>query len=168
MTSEEHNKYLAYSHIGYASLHLLMTLAMSVFFFLFMMLALSNDPQGGPPAVLFAVMIVFMLGFQLLFTVPSLIAGFGLLKRRDWARTASIIAGVLAAMSFPIGTAVCVYTFWFLLGEAGKYLYAQPSAKSVERPASLLNEPVTTGETRTWSESKREYVPPKEMPNWRD
>ena len=168
MTPEEHNKYLGYSHLGYAAMHLLMMLAMSVFFFIFIMLMAANDPNGGPPAVLFAVILCFVLIFQILFTLPSAIAGFGLLKQKQWAKTWSLIAGVMSAMSFPVGTAVCIYTFWFLLGEAGKDFYTRPTEEGRTRTAFLHEAASSTDASGNWQKRSREYVPPKEMPNWRD
>ncbi len=42
--------------------------------------------------------------------IPNLIAGIGLLKQKGWARLLAIILAILALPSFPIGTAVGVYT----------------------------------------------------------
>ena len=52
-----------------------------------------------------AVVIVF-------FALPSLIAGIGLLNNKSWAMTLTLILGCLKLFSFPIGTAVGVYTIW--------------------------------------------------------
>lgn len=40
--------------------------------------------------------------------------GIGLLQRRAWARIPAFITGALALLSFPIGTAFGVYTFYGL------------------------------------------------------
>ena len=168
-TPEEHNKYLGYSHLGYASFQLLMMALMAVFFYV----VFNNMPAGGggkndfPPGV-FAFMMSFVFIFQMLFAVPSLFAGYGLLKRKSWAKTASIIAGVLSAMSFPIGTAVCVYTFWFLFSEPGKTLYDKPQTETARRSDYLLNEPADANSVGNWNARKKDYAPPKEMPNWRE
>lgn len=170
-TKEEHNKYLAYSHLGYAAFQLLMMLMMLVIMFIFVAILAAGDPKDAFPAGLVAVVMAISFLFQLLFAAPSIIAGYGLLKRKHWARTATIIAGVLSAMSFPIGTAVCVYTFWFLFGENGKELYDRPQVAAGAGSDYFLNEPSDDADSIgrwTSSERKREYVPPKEMPNWRD
>ncbi len=44
--------------------------------------------------------------------LPSLIAGWGLLNNRTWALTLALIIGCLRLFSFPIGTAIGVYTIW--------------------------------------------------------
>ncbi|HEX8746244.1 MAG TPA: hypothetical protein VF717_03535 [Pyrinomonadaceae bacterium] len=169
-TKEEHNKYLAYSHLGYAAFQLLIMLMMMVVAFIIFGSITASDTRGEFPTGLFAVIMVVSFLFQLIFTAPSLIAGYGLLKRKQWAKSATIIAGVLAAMSFPIGIAVCVYTFWFLFSENGKELYERPQAMAGGQTAFYLNEPPDDAETiGRWTERRREeYVPPKEMPNWRD
>jgi hypothetical protein len=168
-TTEEHNKYLAYSHLGYAAFQFLMMLGMLAFSLIIFGGIAANDTSGEFPAGFVAAIMIVMGLFQLIFTAPSAIAGYGLLKRKQWAKTWGIIAGVMAAMSFPLGTAVCVYTFWFLFGESGKDFYSKPFMKGGARSDYYLNEPRDEGSVGNWkTERKREYVPPKEMPNWRD
>lgn len=57
---------------------------------------------------------VIMAGFMVALSLPSLFAGYGLLKRKNWARFLSIVLGFFQLMSFPIGTAVALYTFYVL------------------------------------------------------
>jgi hypothetical protein len=117
MTPEQHTKYLTWAHLGYAGLHLLMFLAG----LLFMSFVLMQDPVGPPPVFL-AFMAVFFIVMASAFTLPSLFAAYGLRKKKTWARTAGICAAVVAAMNAPIGTAVCIYTLWFLFTGPGKDL----------------------------------------------
>jgi hypothetical protein len=133
MTPEQHNKYLAISHFAYGGIFLLMMIAFMVFFAVIMS-SIPDGPrgQGGPPPPLF---FVFMMGFMFIFyglmIVPSFVAGYALLKKKSWAKIASIIGGVVAGMNFPLGTAVCVYTLWFLFSEPGKSLYDRPAASAL-------------------------------------
>ncbi len=90
--------------------------------------------------------------------VPSIVAGYALLKQRRWAKTAAIIAGVLAAMQFPIGTAVCVYTFWFLFSEPGKVLY--------EKPTYALPPPPPVWNNQSQMRSEDQHLP-RTPPDWR-
>ncbi|MGH9831424.1 MAG: hypothetical protein ACREBD_31300 [Blastocatellia bacterium] len=53
--------------------------------------------------------------FLLLISVPGVIGGIGLLQRYWWARPLLIVIGALNLFSFPLGTAVGVYTLWALL-----------------------------------------------------
>jgi hypothetical protein len=53
--------------------------------------------------------------FLLLVSLPGIFAGMGLLHLRPRARIVAIIVGVLYVLSFPLGTALSVYTLWVLL-----------------------------------------------------
>jgi hypothetical protein len=158
MTPEQHNKYLGISHLVYGGMFMLFALLMLLFFT--GMMTITRGGSEGPPLFVFVFMWLFIAVIYGAMTVPSLIAGYGLLKRKKWAKTAAIVAGVLAAMSFPMGTAVCVYTFWFLLSEPGKVLY--------DKPVHTLP-PVR----QTWaaqgvnSQRENQYVPPQSPPDWR-
>jgi len=101
-----------------------------------------------------------MLGFYGLMLLPNIIAGYGLLKQKPWARIAAIIGAVTAAMSFPIGTAVCAYTFWFLFSEPGKSLYDRPR---YALPPASASWPINTPQP----EREKQYVPPTTPPDWR-
>ncbi len=58
-----------------------------------------------------------VMGFLVVLSLPSLYAGKGLLEGKSWARVLAMILGALSFFSFPIGTALCVYTFWVLWGK---------------------------------------------------
>jgi hypothetical protein len=47
-------------------------------------------------------------------SVPSIIAGWGLLTRKSWSRVLAIILGALNILNFPLGTVVGIYTIWAL------------------------------------------------------
>ena len=157
-TPEQHNKYLAWAHLAHGGLFLLFVL-----FMLAMMSAMfwsfPKTPEG-PPAAFFGIMWLFMGGFYGLMLLPNIIAGYALLKQKPWAKTAAIIGAVTAAMSFPIGTAVCVYTFWFLFSEPGKILYDKP--KYALPPMST-----NWATNSTQQEREKQYAPPQTPPDWR-
>lgn len=58
------------------------------------------------------------------FALPYLLAGWGLRKRRRWARILAMIVGALALLSVPLGTALGVYTFWALLKPEAEEAFA--------------------------------------------
>src|ERR1043166_4050968 len=62
--------------------------------------------------------------FFFILSIPSIIAGIGLLKRREWARILTIVLGVLHLFGFPIGTAIGVYTLYVLFNDQTKPLFA--------------------------------------------
>jgi len=45
-------------------------------------------------------------------SIPTLIAGIGLLTRQRWAPLFALIMGCFKLFSFPIGTAIGVYAIW--------------------------------------------------------
>ena len=161
MTPEEHNKYLAYSNIAYGALMALLGLLMMVFF----VGVLGTVPNGPPLGMMlfFTLMITAIYGAM---TIPSFIAAWALLKRKKWARTASIIAAVIAASNFPIGTAVTVYTFWFLFSDPGKGFFDQNNYNYALPPAQQ------TWANQSWEQDARrqrdaQYQPPPSPPDWR-
>ena len=61
----------------------------------------------------------------LLFSVPSIIGGIAILQGKSWALTLLLVMGCFKLFSFPIGTALGVYTIW---------VYAEANKK--DKPAS--------------------------------
>jgi len=56
----------------------------------------------------------------------GIIAGWGLLTLRPWARILTIVLAILSIFSFPWGTALSVYTLWVLFSSDGAALFQQP------------------------------------------
>ena len=132
MTNEQHNRYISWAFLGHGAFQvfmgLLMMAFMSIFFFI------PDDGRGGaPPTAFLAAMGAFIFVFQGAMAAPAFIAAYGLRKKRSWARTASIVAAVLAAMNVPIGTAACVYALWFFLGDNWKEIYPEVAFAKDER-----------------------------------
>jgi uncharacterized membrane protein (DUF2068 family) len=57
----------------------------------------------------------------IIFSIPTLIAGVGLLTRKSWATLFALIVGCLKLFSFPFGTAMGIYAIW-IYSEEQKYL----------------------------------------------
>ena len=70
---------------------------------------------------------ITLCGFFLLLSIPELIGGIGLLKRRGWARILVLIIGILDLINIPIGTAIGIYTIWVLLNEKTAQLFTSTS-----------------------------------------
>ena len=62
----------------------------------------------------------------LILSIPGIIAGLGLLKFQQWARILAMVLAVLHVLSFPLGTALAVYTFWVLLNAQTTPLFEGP------------------------------------------
>ncbi len=49
--------------------------------------------------------------------LPDILAGWGMLQRRNWARILAIVLSVLNVFNFPLGTAIAVYSFVVLFNQ---------------------------------------------------
>ena len=86
-------------------------------FFVFLVLfGVSFIPDTGDvaPGILRLVAWASSL-FFLALALPQVIAGLGLLRRKEWARILTLIVSFLHLISFPLGTALGVYSFVILL-----------------------------------------------------
>ena len=91
--------------------------------FLLILLPLIGAASGDRTAlgVLFAVgagVGIFLAALAL----PGLIAGIGLLRRKNWGRILAIVVSFLNLLNFPLGTLLGGYSLWVLFQEAaGEY-----------------------------------------------
>jgi hypothetical protein len=100
-----------------------------VLYFSVLLAVIPHKASDPPPEVILPIMIVIMaivLGSFLLFSIPKIIAGYGLRKEKSWARIWAIIASIMACMSFPVGTALGVFGLVFLFGDAGRQYFDSP------------------------------------------
>lgn len=51
----------------------------------------------------------------IIISLPGIIAGMGLYKRKEWARILTLILSVIEIFSFPFGTAIGIYSIWALI-----------------------------------------------------
>jgi len=81
----------------------------------FVVLRIVGDISGDHDAqFVLSIIATVALIFFVVLSIPGLIAGFGLLKRKEWARILTLILSVLDLFNFPAGTAVGVYSIWAL------------------------------------------------------
>jgi len=66
-----------------------------------------------------------------LFALPQIIAGIGLLRMRPWARILGIIVSILYLPGFPLGTALGVYTLVIMFNDETVALF-QSSAETAK------------------------------------
>jgi hypothetical protein len=45
-------------------------------------------------------------------SVPGILAGMGLYKRREWSRILTLVLSIVEIFSFPFGTAIGIYSIW--------------------------------------------------------
>jgi hypothetical protein len=55
---------------------------------------------------------VIAVAVIVLFSIPAIIGGIALLNKKEWALTLLLVLGCFKLFSFPLGTALGVYTIW--------------------------------------------------------
>ncbi|PYV45706.1 MAG: hypothetical protein DMG06_01370 [Acidobacteria bacterium] len=78
-----------------------------------------------PPALGFLGLGALIGAMALIFSLPGLIAGYGLLKYKEWARILTIILCFLNLLNIPFGTILGAYGLWVLLSREGERHYRQ-------------------------------------------
>jgi hypothetical protein len=64
--------------------------------------------------------------FMFALALPSLLAGFGLLREKNWGRVLAIIVSFFNLLWFPIGTALGTYGLWVLLRKEATDYFVVP------------------------------------------
>ena len=60
--------------------------------------------------------------FLVLLALPQLVAGFGLLAGKNWARYVLIVTSAISLLGFPIGTLLGGYALWVLTNSETKLI----------------------------------------------
>lgn len=77
---------------------------------------LMADPGDAVVAIpVLGVVGTVLATLLLVLAVPGLVAGWGLLALKPWARILSLVLSALNILNVPIGTALGVYGLWVLL-----------------------------------------------------
>jgi hypothetical protein len=107
-----HIDVLGWLYIIFGAFGLLIGIGMFLFFG---SLAMLPDDLTGAAVLL--IIGWFIAALLVLTSVPEIIGGIGLLKRKSWARILVIILGFLNLLDIPFGTILGIYTIWVLLRE---------------------------------------------------
>ena len=107
---EKHINVVAALHIGLSIFTMLMVIL--TYSFMKLIVGFVDEPEGQ--------MVITIIGkvvaaFLSLLSIPGLIAGLGLYKRKEWARILALIISVIAIFNFPFGTAIGIYSIWALI-----------------------------------------------------
>lgn len=107
---ETHVNVIAALRIGFSILGLIIGIV------LFIILYIVGNVTGDHDAriVLTIIANVLMVIFVLL-SIPGIIAGIGLFRRKEWARILTLILSALDLANIPIGTALGAYSIWVLV-----------------------------------------------------
>ena len=109
---KQHISLVAALNIGFGIIRLLIGLVIMV------ILSTAGFISGDAGAMTITTLVGIIIAlFFSIKSVPEILGGFGLLKRKPWARIVIIIIGCVDLIEFPIGTAIGIYTLWVLLNE---------------------------------------------------
>ena len=103
---DQHKKILGTLYVVFSSLNIVLVLMATL------IISAVIPLHETDFEVLFAVKIVkyAVLTLTLVLTTPALIAGIGLLYKKDWALTLAFIIGIIGLLGFPIWTFIGVYS----------------------------------------------------------
>jgi hypothetical protein len=121
---EQHVKVLAVLNIVLGGIGVAMALVVLLFFGGLAGVASSEpDPDAQTGAAFLGLIGGVGALVVAVFSLPCVIAGFGLLKFRPWAQTLTIVMSILNLISIPFGTALGIYGLWVLLNKDVKPLF---------------------------------------------
>jgi hypothetical protein len=118
---ESHVKAVGIIHIAFSALGIIMAL---VIFSVLNIVAKIPDLDEEAIRVLQIVGIV-LPWFFIVFSLPGIIGGIGLLKLQGWAKIIVLIISFLGLLNFPIGTAVGIYSIWVLFDKRTEKIFAK-------------------------------------------
>lgn len=127
-----HVKVVAALYIALGALNLL---AAALFAFAFglagSIVGMSGDPDAAIAMPIIGITGTALVVFLLLLSLPPIVTGWGLLRRREWARIAGIVIAAIAIFHFPFGTAIGIYGLWALLNSETARLMGEESRPAV-------------------------------------
>ncbi|MDH4058394.1 MAG: hypothetical protein OEU76_06495 [Cyclobacteriaceae bacterium] len=120
---ESHKKILGILYIVSGILQMITLVIVSLFLTSFLpFIASEVEPDATWVMELVGTLVPGIIwGIIILFSIPSVIGGVSLLQGKSWALTLLLVMGCFKLFSFPIGTALGVYTIW---------VYAESNKKS--------------------------------------
>jgi len=85
----------------------------------------SADPEDAAIAVpILGIAGTALTAFLGIFSLPSLITGYGLVNYKPWARIVGIVLSAISLIFIPFGTIVGAYGLWVLLNKESERLFS--------------------------------------------
>jgi len=109
-TMEKHINIVAALQIGFSIFGII--IAVLVFVVLNLIGNFADDREAS---LILPIIANAVATFFVILSLPGIVGGIGLFKRKEWARILVLILSVLNLFNFPIGTAVGVYSIWALV-----------------------------------------------------
>jgi len=76
--------------------------------------------------VVLSIVANIMIFVVLVLSLPGIIAGIALFKRKEWGRILTLIVSVLNLVDIPLGTAVGAYSIWAMVQTETVELFKKP------------------------------------------
>ncbi len=118
---EKHINVVAALRIGFSIFGLIIA---GLFFTIFQLIGDFVDDHEAE-IVLTIIANVLMVVVTVL-SIPGIIAGIGLFKRKEWARILTLILSVLDLFNIPVGTAIGAYSIWAMVQPESVELFKKP------------------------------------------
>ena len=93
--------------------------------------AADGDPDAAVAIPIIGITGAALVSFLVIWSLPGIIVGFGLLKRKPWARIGGIIVAILSLFAVPFGTMFGAYALWVLFSKDTERLFASATATPV-------------------------------------
>lgn len=122
---EKHINIVAALQIGLSIFNLLV--AFLIFTVLKVVGGFVDDANGSTILSLIADILAFVF---IIISIPGILAGMGLYKKKEWARILALILSVFEIFSFPFGTAIGIYSIWALVQPESVSLFNLPVQNS--------------------------------------
>ncbi len=129
MTAEEHNKTLATLHFIYGAMH---GLTLAGLLLLVVAVKFAAPGTNSISTLWIAIGVPTFLVLLLVVGLLPLAVGYGLKKRRLWAKPLGFSLGVVSLINIPVGTALGIYAIKFFRSEGGVRLYGGKSVTANE------------------------------------
>lgn len=127
---QTHVKVLGWLFVVFGVFYVLMAFGSSL---LLGFLAAIVGSQGGDDAAVGASILGFTGAaafiFWLCVGVPGILAGYGLLNGKPWARILAIVLSAIRLINIPVGTALGIYGLWVLFHKDTEALFSGQMGK---------------------------------------
>ena len=107
---EKHINVVAALQIGLSIFNLL--IAFLIFTVLKLVGGFVDNANGSTILSLIADILAIVF---IIISIPGILAGMGLYKRREWARILTIVLSIFQVFNFPFGTAIGIYSIWAMV-----------------------------------------------------
>lgn len=130
---QTHVKVLAVLFIALSAMGVLAALALIAIFGVSAgILGASGDPDAAIALPIIGLTGTALVIFILIVSLPGLIAGWGLLKFRPWARILAIVLCAIHLINIPFGTIMGIYGLWVLLNNETERMFGPSTSPVVQ------------------------------------